>query len=473
LLVVLVVQAGLALRLVWSNTAFADEAEYIWYGHLEWLHWLHGGPLPPYYLSGSPAIYPPLGALADSAGGLAGARLLSLGFMLAATALLYATASRLFGRKAALIGAALFVAVGPTADLGAWATYDPMAVCLMALGAWLAVRAADSRVSEIWILLAAAATVLADATKWVTGLWSPIIVALVVLSAPTSRTPAVARGLRFASYGTALGAPALFLLGGTTSVTAISATTTERSSGGEMWPTVLWNAAPLVALVLALGLLGVLLACRERARRTRLLCAVLVVAGLLAPAFQAYDQTTVSLYKHVVFGLWFAAMPAGYALSKAAVVNAAKGWRVGLAAVIFTALVGFDQASGWYGFWPNSNRLMAAVENDLPARGSMLMQGGDQMVAYYYLYRQDIRPDIKTSYAYGPGAISDMIQNHQVWMVETDTGTGIPPGSIQESIAGTPAGLEHAGYRRVQRIPWRDPDGAVGWITIWLLARGH
>jgi hypothetical protein len=55
-------------------------------------------------------------------------------------------------------------------------------------------------------------------------------------------------------------------------------------------------------------------------------------------------------------------------------------------------------------------------------------------------------------------------------MVETDTGTGIPPGSIQESVAGTPAGLEHAGYRLAARMPWRDPDGAVGWFTIWLLA---
>ncbi len=473
LVAVLVVQTALALRLVWSNTAFADEAEYLWYGHIEWQHWLHGGALPQYYLSGAPAIYPPLGALADSVGGLAGARLLSLAFMLTATALLYATASRLFSRRAALIGAAMFVAVGPTADLSAWATYDPMAICLMALATWLAVRAAYSRASEAWLLLGAATMVLADATKWVTALWSPIIVALVVLSAPTGRTLAVARGLRFVSYATAIGAPALFLLGGSISVTAVSATTTQRTSGGDPWPTVLWSAAPLIAMVLAVGLVGVLLACRERPRRTLLLCAVLVVAAVLAPALQAYDQTTVSLYKHVVFGLWFCAMPAGYALSKANVVSAAKGWRVGLAAAIFTGLLGFDQATGWYGFWPNSTALIAAVEHDLPARGAMLLQGGDQMVANYYLYRQGIRADTMTSYAYSPEAVAAMIESHQVWMVETDTGTGIPPGSIQESVAGTPEGLERAGYRRVQKIAWRDPDGAVGWMTIWLLARRH
>jgi hypothetical protein len=470
LLAILVVQAALALRLVWSNTAFADEAEYLWYGHMEWQHWLHGIPLPQYYLSGSPVIYPPLGALADSACGLAGARLLSLVFMLGSTSLLYATASRLFSRRAGLIGAAMFVAVGPTADLGAWATYDPMAIFLMALASWLAVRAAHSRASEAWILIAAAAMVLADATKWVTALWSPIIVALVVLTAPTGWTLAVARGFRLVSYAATIGGPALLLLGGERSLTAISATTTQRDSGGVSRLVVLWTAAPLVAMVLAVGLLGVLLAYRERAGRKPLLCVVLIVAVLLAPAFQAYDQTTVSLYKHVVFGLWFGAMAAGYALSKADLVSAAKGWRVGLAAVIFTGLLGFDQASGWYGFWPDSTPLMAAVEHDLPAKGPMLMQAGDQMVAYYYLYREGIRPDIMTSYAYSPDAVSAMIESHQVWMVETDTGTGIPPGSIQESVAGTPAGLEHAGYRRAARIPWRDPDGAVGWFTIWLLA---
>src|SRR3984885_13568252 len=98
LLLVRVVQAGLWARLVGADTAFQDEAEYLWAGHLEWSHWLHGTVLPPFasYFSGAPVIYPPLGALADTAGGLAGARLLSLVFMLGATILLWGTTGRLF-----------------------------------------------------------------------------------------------------------------------------------------------------------------------------------------------------------------------------------------------------------------------------------------------------------------------------------------------------------------------------------------
>ena len=77
LLGILAAQVLLSARLFWTNTAYQDEALYLWSGHLEWLHWLHGLRLPasfPEYFSGAPVIYPPLGAIADSLGGLAAAR---------------------------------------------------------------------------------------------------------------------------------------------------------------------------------------------------------------------------------------------------------------------------------------------------------------------------------------------------------------------------------------------------------------
>lgn len=107
LVAVLSVQAALSLSLVWSNTAFGDEANYLWQGHLEWAHWLHGSAIPAFHDSGAQEIYPPLGALAESIGGLAGARILSLCFMLGATILLYLTSSRLFGTRAAIIASGL------------------------------------------------------------------------------------------------------------------------------------------------------------------------------------------------------------------------------------------------------------------------------------------------------------------------------------------------------------------------------
>src|SRR6266480_6185040 len=110
LVVILAVQTILSLRLVGADTAFQDEALYLWAGHLEWARVLHGTPMPPFpsYFSGAPVIYPPIAALADSVGGLTGARMLSLCFMLGATALLWAATSRLYGRLAAFFAIALW-----------------------------------------------------------------------------------------------------------------------------------------------------------------------------------------------------------------------------------------------------------------------------------------------------------------------------------------------------------------------------
>src|SRR2546423_3697458 len=96
LIAILTVQATLSLRLTWSNTAFQDEGLYLRAGHLEWARWLHQAPIPdfPSYFSGAPVIYPPLGAVADSLGGLAAARGLSLGFMLAVTSLVCTSSRR-------------------------------------------------------------------------------------------------------------------------------------------------------------------------------------------------------------------------------------------------------------------------------------------------------------------------------------------------------------------------------------------
>ena len=141
----LIVQAALSLRLIWSNTAFQDEALYLRAGHLEWAEWLHQAPIPdfPSYFSGAPVLYPPLGALADSIAGLAAARVLSLCFMLGVTSLLWAAAARLYGRRAALLATALFATLAGTQFLGAFATFDAMALFLLALAAWLGVRSAD------------------------------------------------------------------------------------------------------------------------------------------------------------------------------------------------------------------------------------------------------------------------------------------------------------------------------------------
>src|SRR3984885_2805351 len=97
LLAVLAVQAALSASPVRTRTAFGDEALYLSAGHLEWSHWLHGTQIPAYqtWFSGAPVMYPPVGAIADSLGGLAAARLLSLVFMLGGTFVGWSATGRL------------------------------------------------------------------------------------------------------------------------------------------------------------------------------------------------------------------------------------------------------------------------------------------------------------------------------------------------------------------------------------------
>ena len=146
LLAVLAVQAALSASMVRASTAFGDEALYLSAGHLEWSHWLHGTQIPDYqtWFSGAPVIYPPIGAIADSLGGLAAARLLSLVFMLGVTAFVWATANRLLGdERAAFFAAATFAVLAPTLHLGSFATYDAAALLLLAAATWCAAGARE------------------------------------------------------------------------------------------------------------------------------------------------------------------------------------------------------------------------------------------------------------------------------------------------------------------------------------------
>lgn len=174
-------------------------------------------------------MYPPIAALADSLGGLAAARLLSLAFMMASTVLLYAAAKRLFGRGPAIAGAALFAVFGMADQLGAFATYDAMALFLLALASWLTVRA-SGRLTEPMLILAACSLALADATKYATVLWSPVVVALAILTAPQlSRLSRCWRGIRLALYTGLLDLAALRAAGPVTPRASSSRHSSARS----------------------------------------------------------------------------------------------------------------------------------------------------------------------------------------------------------------------------------------------------
>jgi hypothetical protein len=391
LLVVLAVQTALSVRLVRADTAFQDEALYLWAGHREWAHWLHGMPVPPFadYFSGAPVLYPPLGALADSAGGLAGARVLSLVFMLGATVLLWDTASRLFGRRAAFFAAALFAVGGPTLHLGAFATYDAMSVLLVALAAWCAVRAGERREATGWMVAAGAALALGNATAYSTTLLDPIVILLVLLTALPAGGRLAARRCAALITVTATLLLAGALIGGGTYLTGISQTTLARIGAADSPLTVLADAWSWTGVILALAACGIIIswASRHDSRLTWLL-AVLTAAALLGPLEQASLHTLASLNKHVGLGAWFAAIAAGYAADK--FIAAAPRQRTALTcgacavALAFPAALGASQSRQFATSWPNSASF-TAILRPLADHGTGHLLVEDPSVAEYYL----------------------------------------------------------------------------------------
>jgi hypothetical protein len=369
LLAVLAVQALLSLRLVRSNTAFTDEALYLWAGRLEWGHWLHGTPIPPFpaYFSGSPVIYPPLGALAADAGGLAGARILSLCFMLGATSLLWATASHLFGKQAAFYGAALFAVLGPTLKLGAFATYDAMSFFLLAAAAWCAIHAGPRRDVGWWMGAAAVLLALANAAAYSSTILDPVVFGLVFLTGwPVPPAKFVtARAVALAAYVLSV-LIMLFTLGGSLYAVGIDQTVLTRVQGDNTPQSVLAAAAAWTGMSLVLAIAAIALGPRGHGRARRLLLALLAGAAFLVPVEQARLHTLTSLDKHADMGAWFACIGAGYAVSLIVSLPRPRLARWGAVAVaagilFFPARLGAEQARALFTAWPNANQFVATI----------------------------------------------------------------------------------------------------------------
>ena len=315
LAVILIAQAFLSARLLRADTAFQDEGAYLWAGHLEWSHWLHGTAIPPFpaYYSGAPAIYPALGALADHLAGLTGARVLSLIFMLGTTVLLYLVAKGLACLRAAFFAGALFAVAAPTVFIGAFATFDALATFLVAAAMAVIIRAGSRRDAARFMIAAAVLLALANATAYATGLYDPVVIALAIVTGfprPGGRL-AVGRGLIVLAIMAVLVTGGL-LLGGDAYLHGIDQTTLLRAGGTDGAVSVLRSAWSWAGIIVVIAWIGVAVSfiTKEAAPRIWLL-AVLAVAALLAPAEQASIHTVASLNKHVDFGIWCAAVPAG------------------------------------------------------------------------------------------------------------------------------------------------------------------
>src|SRR5215469_15507286 len=481
---ILAVQAVLSLRLIWSNTAFLDEATYLYVGHVEIAHWLHGSSVPAYptYLSGAPVIYPPLAALANNIGGLAAARILSLCFMLGATCMLWGITRRLADSRSALFAAGMFVALGPTQYLGGFATYDAMALFLMTAAAWSVVAARDYADST-WLLVAGAGLLaLANATKYATGLFDPVILGLAALSVAGQRgaKPGLGRAGHLAVIAVGLLA-ALLAIGGPFYVTGVLSTTLARATGGASPLLVLTDAGKWIGVVCVLAALGAAISAitRQDKYQTATLT-LLAIAGLLAPLNQARIDTTTSLSKHVDFGAWFAAAAAGYLVARLTRVSpwkfvhmAAAGLAVG-AVILPIGLAGTTQAGDFFQAWPNSSKATAIFRSLTRSHPGNYLAEDYDVDAYYmensinwrqwsdtWYFRYIETPYTDPDPITGPAAYEAAITHHYFSLIMLDFGD---TASVDQLI--TKYIRQSRDYRVIAEAPYWDKFG-IGRFTVW------
>ena len=489
LAVLLAVQVALSLRLIWSNTAFSDEALYLWAGHAGIAAWLHGtlaGQSFSSYFSGAPVIYPPVGALADTIGGLAGARLLSLACMLGATTLLYLTTSRLFSRIAAVSGAAVLVLLGPVQFLSALATYDAMAVFLLALAAYLVVRSAQAQApahGELLLAAAGLALALADAAKYATALWDAVVIALaVILGMQQGWFRAAFRG-GFLAVCTAIPIILGLLAGGSAYISGITSTTVERQVAYGDRATaalVLHESVTWIWPVLILAVAAVAVSFTDTVQ-TRLLCCVSAAAVVLAPLHQAQIGTDASLYKHVAFGAWFGAVAAGYVLARGVRFCQSRRWLAiaaavaGVAGIAALAVSGVSQVTVQYTQgWPDTAQTTADLGRLFPASRCPCLAMSSDVADYYLLGRIPLAQDNFSGPFYfeyqipgasqvisGTPAYLQAIRDHYFRVVEIDPYPGGDPAlalAVTQAMAATP------GYQLADTLPrWDGYPAAQIW----------
>ncbi len=429
LAIVLAVQTTLSLSL--HNTAFEDEALYVYAGHQQIDHLLHASRVYDsyWYISGFPWFYPPIAGFLDGIGGLALVRLFSLVCLLAATLATAGVARNLFGRRAGLPAAIVFAVAGPVLFVGHLATFDALCIALLA-GATLSATIPRPRCFvpgvSVGTLLA-----LAFLAKYVALLFAPSVVALALLCVSGSGWKLRRRLSALVGIGTGAAIPLLVaMVLDRQFIKGFVGATLSRHTSSTHTSVILESATRWAGPTLAIAAAGLVAALAKR----RFVALLLFATGLIPVVSQTVGHELTSLQKHVAYGIFFLAPLAGLAVStlvsttgehaEASVVpeprmrrtvRAARSERlhallqrtnarmsalriarnrkevhagrnlavVALAALVFAG-IGQRTANALYNEWPSSSRLVTVLRTQVrPASGRYLVEESE--VPRFYL----------------------------------------------------------------------------------------
>jgi 4-amino-4-deoxy-L-arabinose transferase-like glycosyltransferase len=471
---------GVVSLVILRNTAFQDEALYMYAGRQIMAALRSGSPLiDPFshYLSGNPYFYPLVASILDAWGGVDAARMLSLVAVMGTTACVYWVTLQLFGRESAIFGTAIFAFQGMVLFLARLATYDASCLLFIALSALVALRGGTAR-TPLLPLGIGPLLVLAIQIKYAALLWVPSVLAILAWSTLQRRgwvqmalRVGLAAGSLLATWRLALAVlDDSFLVG-------LRGSTTNRAIGT---PTPRLDLAWQVILLAGIGLGLAFIGCLLVARRQRLMAVLWFGSALLAPAYHIYKMEPVSLHKHMAYALFFAAPVAGYAVAR--FVNAYQHpssrdgvaghtWLPGLAVCLIVFMVGVQQAIWEYHAWGNTVGMATDMRALVrPNAGHYLAE--DMEVARYYL--EDVTADWQWTgpfwfqytnsahqHFFGLPAYKAALADGYFDVVELSYGIAAPLDNTVQSELGP-----GSHYALVAKAPYRNVYGS-GYYWIW------
>jgi hypothetical protein len=393
---ILAFQALLSWMLL-QNTAFQDEALYIYAGQQIWRSWLGGPPVTDSYsytFSGYPYIYPIIGGGLNMIGGIELVRAFSLLCMLVVTACGYYVTKELFNQRSAVFAAIFFVCQGPVLFLSRLSTYDPFCFCMLALGTVVAVKASQAR--RPWrVLCVSPFLVLAFGAKYGGLLFIPSIIAMLALCTLTRW------GWRSMLLRVLLCIFSLSVLGGLAAalvlhfdpkmVHGLNATTINRMviEVYSRWGLV-EHVIGMVGLSYVVGFAGLAFA-----RKKNLLVVLLLLgSSLLIPAYHIYKTELISLDKHLGFSMFFLMPVAGYALASFSDIRgifvSGRYWLSSVAICLVLFLIGGQEARDMYSTWPATDQLAQVLATQVR------LAGGRYLAEQFEVSRYNLRDDTYT-----------------------------------------------------------------------------
>lgn len=461
-----------------QNTAFQDEALYVYAGRQILQHWFIGQQLfdrYSFYFSGNPYVYPIIGGGLDMLGGLELARSFSLLCMLITTTCGYYVTVRLFNQRSAVFAALFFVCQGPVLFLSRLATYDPLCLCLIAIAMTLAVKASLAR--RPWLSLTIGPLlVLAFGAKYAALLFIPSVLAVFALTTLLKKgwISLLVRGtLAMLSLGVCSIAAAFAVIRFDPDMLhALAATTTNRVVI-EVYPRLglTEHVIQMVGLSYIVGLVSLFFMRKKQA----LIVLLFFGSALLVPAYHIYKAELISLDKHLGFSMFFLMPVAGFALASLSgfrrPFSSGRYWLSGVAICLVLLLIGAKEAQDMYSIWPPTTNLTYALNTQVRT-GS-----GYYLAEQFEVSRYNLRGDTYTwqwtgldffqytdkqgHYYLGNEAYVQAINAGYFSIIQLNYGY-----NVSTAVLIAKAIEQSKKYDLIARVPYRDFYG-TGYFWIW------